>query len=109
MNTAMDEFVQEAVREAERGRDEGGIPIGAVPVKSGVIIGRGHDRRVREDDPVRYAEIDCLMNAGCIGCFRGCTLYSTLMPCYLCAGAVVAGRRRTSAVPATFSNRTACR
>jgi creatinine deaminase len=85
MNSAMDDFVQEA----ERGRDEGGIPTGAVLVKNGVIVGRGRNRRVQENDPVLHAEIDCLRNAGRIGCFHGCTLYSTLMPCYLCAGAVV--------------------
>lgn len=81
--------MQEAVLEAERSRAEGGIPIGAVLVRNGVIVGRGHNRRVQENDPILHAEIDCLRNAGRIGCFHGCTLYSTLMPCYLCAGAVV--------------------
>ncbi|MCK4270550.1 MAG: nucleoside deaminase, partial [Methanogenium sp.] len=68
---------------------EGGIPIGSVLVKDGEIIGRGHNRRVQYDDPIIHAEIDCLRDAGRIGSYRGTTLYSTLMPCYLCAGAVV--------------------
>ncbi|MDM9381766.1 nucleoside deaminase [Chlorogloeopsis sp. ULAP01] len=85
----MDEFMQAAIDEAKQGRQEGGIPIGSVLVKDGKIIGRGHNKRVQDADPVTHAEIDCLRNAGRIGSYRGTTLYSTLMPCYLCAGAVV--------------------
>lgn len=78
-----------AIAEAKTGLSEGGIPIGSILVKDGEIIGRGHNRRVQYDDPIIHAEIDCLRNAGRIGSYRGTTLYSTLMPCYLCAGAVV--------------------
>ncbi|NMB79726.1 MAG: nucleoside deaminase [Methanomicrobiales archaeon] len=78
-----------AIDEAKTGRAEGGIPIGSVLVKDGRIIGRGHNRRVQKGDPVIHAEIDCLMNAGRIGSFKNTVLYSTLMPCYLCAGAAV--------------------
>lgn len=78
-----------AIAEARKGRSEGGIPIGSVLAKGGTILGRGHNRRVQELSPVLHAEIDCLRNAGRIGSFRDTTLYSTLMPCYLCAGAVV--------------------
>lgn len=85
----MDEFMQEAIAEAKLGRSEGGIPIGSVLVKKHKIIGRGHNKRVQDNDPVTHAEIDCLRNAGRIGNYQGATLYSTLMPCYLCAGAVV--------------------
>jgi cytosine/creatinine deaminase len=85
----MDEFMQAAIAEAKQGRQEGGIPIGSVLVKDGKILGRGHNKRVQDSDPVTHAEIDCLRNAGRIGSYRGTTLYSTLMPCYLCAGAVV--------------------
>jgi len=85
----MDEFMQAAVAEAKQGRKEGGIPIGSVLVKDGKVVGRGHNKRVQDSDPVTHAEIDCLRNAGRLGSFRGTTLYSTLMPCYLCAGAVV--------------------
>jgi cytosine deaminase len=85
----MDEFMQAAIEEAQQGRAEGGIPIGSVLVRNGQIIGRGHNRRVQEGDPMKHAEIDCLMRAGRIGGYRDTVLYSTLMPCYLCAGAVV--------------------
>jgi len=85
----MDPFMQEAIEEAIKGRDEGGIPIGSVLVRNNVILGRGHNRRVQEGDPIIHAEIDCLRNAGRIGTYRNAVLYSTLMPCYLCAGAAV--------------------
>lgn len=79
----------EALAEAKLGLSEGGIPIGSVLVRNGTIIGRGHNRRVQEQNPMKHAEIDCLINAGRVGTYRGTALYSTLMPCYLCAGAVV--------------------
>ena len=71
----MNEFMETAIQEAKQGRQEGGIPIGSVLVKDGKILGKGHNKRVQ--------------NAGRVGSYRGTTLYSTLMPCYLCAGAVV--------------------
>ncbi|OFV85141.1 MAG: tRNA-specific adenosine deaminase [Acidobacteria bacterium RBG_16_64_8] len=85
----MDPFMQAAIEEARQGLREGGIPIGSVLVRDGKIIGRGHNQRVQQADPILHAEIDCLRNAGRIGAYRDTTLYSTLMPCYLCAGAVV--------------------
>jgi cytosine deaminase len=85
----MDEFMNAAIFQAKQGRQEGGIPIGSVLVKDGKIVGQGHNKRVQDGDPVTHAEIDCLRNAGRIGNYRGTILYSTLMPCYLCAGAVV--------------------
>jgi len=85
----MDKFMQAAIDEAKKGLAEGGIPIGSVLVKDCEIIGRGHNRRVQENDPVIHAEIDCLRNAGRIGVYKDTILYSTLMPCYLCAGASV--------------------
>ena len=81
--------MQEAIEEAKRGLSEGGIPIGSVLVRNNVILGRGHNRRVQEGDPIIHAEIDCLRTAGRIGTYRDAVLYSTLMPCYLCAGAAV--------------------
>lgn len=78
-----------AIEEARKGLSEGGIPIGSVLVKNGEIIGRGHNKRVQEGDPVIHAEIDCLRNAGRIGSYKDTVLYSTLMPCYLCGGAIV--------------------
>jgi len=85
----MDSFMEAAIAEAQQGLSEGGIPIGSVLVKDGNIVGRGHNKRVQDNDPVVHAEIDCLRQAGRIGSYRESILYSTLMPCYLCAGAVV--------------------
>lgn len=85
----MDEFMHAAIAEAEAGAKEGGIPIGSVLVKDGKIVGRGHNRRVQDDDPMTHAEIACLRNAGRIGSYKDTVLYSTLMPCYMCAGTVV--------------------
>jgi cytosine deaminase len=82
-------YMAEAIAEARQGRKEKGIPIGSVLVKDGKIVGRGHNKRVQDGDPVTHAEIDCLRNAGRVGSYAGTELYSTLMPCYLCAGAVV--------------------
>ena len=85
----MDEFMRATIDEARQGAAEGGVPIGSVLVKDGVIVGRGHNKRVQDGDPITHAEIDCLRNAGRIGSFAGTVIYSTLMPCYLCSGAVV--------------------
>lgn len=85
----MDEYLKAAIEEAKLGLSQGGIPIGSVLVKDGKIVGRGHNKRVQENDPITHAEIDCLRNAGRVGSYKGAVLYSTLMPCYLCAGAVV--------------------
>lgn len=85
----MDEYMAAAIAQAKQGYQSGGIPIGSVLVKDGNILGRGHNKRVQDGDPVTHAEIDCLRNAGRIGTYKDTTLYSTLMPCYLCAGAVV--------------------
>jgi cytosine deaminase len=85
----MDEFMKAAIEEARQGLREGGIPIGSVLAIDGKIAGRGHNRRVQDNDPVTHAEIDCLRKAGRVGNYRNAVLYSTLMPCYLCAGAVI--------------------
>ncbi|MBI1368775.1 MAG: nucleoside deaminase [Planctomycetes bacterium] len=86
---SQDPFMAAAIEEARKGLAEGGIPIGSVLVRDGQIIGRGHNKRVQDGDPITHAEIDCLRNAGRIGSYRDTVLYSTLMPCYLCSGAVV--------------------
>ena len=83
------DYMEAAIAQAKQGLQEGGIPIGSVLVKDGKIIARGYNKRVQDNDPVTHAEIDCLRNAGRIGKYNDTTLYSTLMPCYLCAGAVV--------------------
>ena len=84
-----DEFMREALEEARAGLVEGGVPIGAVLVEDGRIIGRGKNRRVQNGDQLMHAEIDCLRRARLTGGYFGTTLYSTMMPCYLCAGAAV--------------------
>lgn len=92
METLLDNaetFMAAAIAEARAGLTEGGIPIGSVLVKDGRIIGRGHNRRVQSGDPTSHAEIDCLRNAGRQRSYKGMVLYSTLMPCHLCAGAIV--------------------
>ena len=85
----VDTFMREAITQAQKSRAEGGIPIGSALVSDDRLLAVGHNQRVQQNDPVTHAEIDCLRQAGRIGSFHGTVLYSTLMPCYLCAGAVV--------------------
>src|SRR5436189_4064681 len=85
----IDEFMRAAIAQAHKSRGEGGIPIGSALVLDNKLVAVGHNKRVQENDPVTHAEIDCLRQAGRIGGFQHTVLYSTLMPCYLCAGAVV--------------------
>ncbi|HQE72172.1 MAG TPA: deaminase, partial [Methanothrix soehngenii] len=77
----MDIFMQAALDEARKGSREGGIPIGAVLVEEGRIIGRGRNRRVQQRDQMMHAEIDCLRNARLTGGYHNTVLYTTLMPC----------------------------
>ncbi len=85
----MDEFMQEAIRQARKSLSEGGIPIGSALVKNGELVASGHNKRVQENNPILHGEMDCLNNAGRIGSFRDTVIYSTLMPCYMCAGTIV--------------------
>ena len=85
----MDIFMRAAIEEAIKGLKEGGVPIGAVLVENGKIIGRGRNRRVQLGDQLMHAEIDCLRNARLTGGYHNTIIYSTLMPCYFCAGAIV--------------------
>jgi cytosine/creatinine deaminase len=85
----MEEFMKAAVEEAKISLQEGGIPVGSVLVRRGKIIGRGHNCRVQKNDPLAHAEIECLRNAGRIGSYSDTILFTTLMPCYLCSGAIV--------------------
>jgi creatinine deaminase len=84
-----DKFMQAAIEQARKSRREGGIPIGSALARAEELVAVGHNKRVQESDPVTHAEIDCLRHAGRLGSFHDTVLYSTLMPCYLCAGAVV--------------------
>ena len=85
----MDPFLRAAIDEAKQGLAEGGLPIGSVLVRDGEIIARGDNRRVQHGDPMAHAEIDCLTQAKRQTTYKDTVLYSTLMPCYLCSGAVV--------------------
>jgi creatinine deaminase len=85
----MDDFMKLAIEEARKGLSEGGIPIGSVLVKDGKLVAQGHNKRVQENNPILHGEMDCLNNAGRIGSYRNTVLYSTLMPCYMCAGTIV--------------------
>jgi cytosine deaminase len=85
----MEEFMNIAIEEAKLSLQEGGIPIGSVLVRDDKIIGRGHNRRIQNGDPLAHAEIECIRNAGRIGSYSNTILLSTLMPCYLCSGAIV--------------------
>ena len=84
-----DKVLKAAIDEARAGLAEGGLPIGSVLVRGNQIIGRGHNRRVQKNDPMAHAEIDCLSNAGRQKTYKDTVLYSTLMPCHLCSGAIV--------------------
>lgn len=85
----MDEFMQEAIAQARKSLNEGGIPIGSALIKNGKLVASGHNKRVQEDNPILHGEMDCLNNAGRVGSFRDTVIYSTLMPCYMCAGTIV--------------------
>ncbi len=87
----MDEFMAAAIEEAEAGKAEGGIPIGAVLVYKGQIIGRGHNRRVQKESAILHAEMDALENAGRLlpAIYRDLTLYTTLSPCAMCSGVIL--------------------
>lgn len=78
-----------AIEQAQKSLSEGGIPIGAVLVQDHRIISRGHNKRVQEQNPILHGEMDCLNNAGRVGSYKDTVMYSTLMPCYMCAGTIV--------------------
>src|SRR6266511_381243 len=86
-----DPFLAAAIAEAEQGLREGGIPIGSVLVHDGVIIGRGHNRRVQQGSAVLHGEMDALERAGrrSAAVYRATTLYTTLSPCAMCSGAIL--------------------
>jgi creatinine deaminase len=87
----MDPFLQAAISEAATGLSEGGIPIGSVLVRQGIILGRGHNRRMQQGNPILHGEMDALQNAGRLPAhiYRECTLYTTLSPCPMCSGAIL--------------------
>jgi tRNA(adenine34) deaminase len=88
-------FMQEALREAQRALEAREVPVGAVVVCDGKIIGRGSNRNLSDSDPTAHAEIIALREAGAtIGNHRleGCELFATIEPCAMCAGALVHAR-----------------
>lgn len=88
-------FMQEALVEANAAEVHDDVPIGAVVVKNGAVIARAHNRREADGDPTAHAEILALREAARrVGVWRldGCTLYVTLEPCFMCAGAAVNAR-----------------
>lgn len=83
--------MQEAIKEAQKSLEEGGVPIGAVLVKDGEIVGRGHNKLLQKGSVILHGEMDCLESAGRLkgSDYRGCTLYTTLAPCPMCSGMVI--------------------
>jgi cytosine deaminase len=100
-----EEMLAQAVAEARQSLSEGGIPIGAVLVHDGKVLGGGHNRRVQQGSAIRHGETDCIENIGRLpaATYRRATLYTTLSPCQMCAGTallygiprVVIGENRT--------------
>src|SRR4051812_15762766 len=86
-----DPYLDAAIEQARKSLGEGGIPIGAVLVHNGDIIGRGHNCRVQTGSAIDHGEMNCLRNAGRLSAavYRNCTMYSTLSPCPMCSGAIV--------------------
>lgn len=98
------DLLQVAIDEARAGRDEGGIPIGAALFhRDGTLLGRGHNRRVQDDDPSVHAETAAFRNAGRRRDYPDCIMVTTLSPCWYCSGlvrqfrigALVVGETRT--------------
>jgi cytosine/creatinine deaminase len=86
-----DVFLRAAIDEAMAGQREGGIPIGAVLVWDGRILGRGHNRRVQRGSAVLHGEMDALEQAGRLPAkvYRESIMYTTLSPCAMCSGAIL--------------------
>ncbi|MFB0515522.1 MAG: tRNA adenosine(34) deaminase TadA [Candidatus Neomarinimicrobiota bacterium] len=90
-----DHFLRLALKEAERAYEAGEVPVGAVVVQEGKVIGRGHNQREALRDPTAHAELLAITAAANhLGSWRleGCTLYVTKEPCPMCAGAIVNSR-----------------
>jgi tRNA(adenine34) deaminase len=88
-------WMRQALEQAEHAARMGEIPVGAVVVRQGKIIGEGHNRRETDNDPLAHAELLAIHQAAlAVGNWRlvGCTIYVTLEPCAMCAGALVNSR-----------------
>jgi len=86
-----DQLLNRAIEQAEIGLAEGGIPIGAVLVVDGQVIGAGHNRRVQLGSAIRHGETDALEEAGRqpASVYARATMYTTLSPCHMCTGAIL--------------------
>jgi len=87
--------MEEALRVAQRALDAGEVPVGAIVVRAGKIVGRGWNRNLTDVDPTAHAEILALREAGArVGNHRlgDCELFATIEPCAMCAGAMVHAR-----------------
>ena len=84
-------FMRKAIKEAKKSLNENGIPIGAVLVKNGQIIGRGHNRLFQKESAILHGEMDCIENSGRLKGvdYKKCTLYTTLSPCDMCSGTII--------------------
>jgi tRNA(adenine34) deaminase len=90
-------WMEEALRSAQRALEAGEVPVGAVVVCAGRIVGRGWNRNIVDSDPTAHAEIVALREAGAaVGNHRlaDCDLFATIEPCAMCAGALVHARIR---------------
>jgi tRNA(adenine34) deaminase len=88
-------WLEEALRSAQRALEAGEVPVGAVVVRQGRIVGRGWNRNIADHDPTAHAEIAALREAGAsLGNHRlvDCDLFVTIEPCAMCAGAMVHAR-----------------
>ena len=88
-------WMAEALVEAEAAAREGEIPVGCVIVRDGQLVARGHNLREQTGDPTSHAEVVAIRRAAqALGCWKldGCTLYVTLEPCPMCAGAISQAR-----------------
>lgn len=93
-----DDIMREALVLARAAEALGEVPVGAVIVRDGVVIGRGFNRPISTHDPTAHAEVVAMRDAAArIGNYRltGCDLYVTLEPCAMCAGAAILARVRT--------------
>jgi tRNA(adenine34) deaminase len=105
------EYLRAAIDEALAAERDGEVPVGAVVVFEGAIVGRGNNRVLRDSDPTAHAEIVAMRAAGqALGNYRleGCTLYVTLEPCAMCAGAILHARIKRLVYAATDPKAGAC-
>jgi tRNA(adenine34) deaminase len=90
-----EDFMRQALKQAEKAREIDEVPVGALIVKDGKIIAKGFNRCISGNDPTAHAEIEALRKAAKkLGSYRlnGCDIYVTIEPCSMCAGALVNAR-----------------